>query len=208
MSRLRLLKTVALCFVEAARVTLEHLGVRRLEFTEDSSRMVAELSRVYSDVRRLRDNLQRAVNGFGDTVEVEMTPEDTAVLVACCRRAFEYIEAKLATDEVRAEERRTLKEKQNVIGRWAYELAAKPLLELPLRRLTIEGTEASRSLQVKLLAKVQGIGTLEPQPASAPGTPRMPVVSFGGDPIAAPPTDPEAQGMQTYGNNQVARGPM
>jgi hypothetical protein len=209
MSRLRLLKTVALCFVEAARVTLEQLGARRLELNDDSSRVVAEMSRVYADVRRLRDHLHTCVNGFGDTVEIDLTPEDTAVLVACCRRTFDQIEARLASDSLRPEERRTLKDKQQVIARWAIELAAPPLLELPLRRLTIAGTDATRQFHAKLIAKVTPkAATREGQPVAAPTAGIGSASTLGADPVAVAPMDPADDPLLALGSNPIASAPL
>lgn len=208
MSRQRLLKTVALCFVEAVRVTLEHLGARRLELNEDSSRLVADMSRIYADVRRLRDHLQNNVNGFGETIEVDLTPEDTAVLVACCRRAFDHIESRLADESLRQEERRTLKEKQQVVGRWAIELAAAPLLELPLRRLTIAATETSRAFHAKLHAKVKApMLPREAQPLAGPAAGAGSAPSLGQGPVAVAPVDPDAVHLQSLGGNPVAMRP-
>jgi hypothetical protein len=156
MSQLQVPKTVALCFLEAAKVTLEHLGVRRLELPDQTSRVAADMTRLYTDVRRVRDYLQRCVSGFGDTVDLELVPEDVVVLVACCRRLFEAIDARLVEPGTRPDERQVLQNKQQVLGRWAVDLAQKPLVELPLRRLSLTTSEASRAFLSKLQTKVYG----------------------------------------------------
>lgn len=156
MSQLQVPKPVALCFLEAAKVALEHLGVRRLELVDHASRPAVELTRLYGDVRRLRDYLQRSVTGFGDAVDLEIGPEDVVVLVACCRRAFEAFDARVQEPGLRPEERQLMLQKQQLLARWTLDLAQKPLLELPLRRLCMTPTDASRALLAKLQDKLFG----------------------------------------------------
>ena len=43
-------------------------------------------------MRRLRDYVQRCVSGYPDPVDLDMAPEDVAVLVACCRYYFDVID--------------------------------------------------------------------------------------------------------------------
>ena len=156
MSQLQVPKPVALSFLEAAKVTLEHLGVRRLELVDHASRPAVEMTRLYGDVRRLRDYLQRSVAGFGDAVDLEIGPEDVVVLVACCRRAFEAFDARVQESGLRPEERQLMLQKQQGLARWILDLAQKPLLELPLRRLCMTPTDASRALLAKLQDKLFG----------------------------------------------------
>lgn len=156
MSQLQVSKPVALCFLEAAKVTLEHLGVRRLELVDHASRPAVDMTRLYGEVRRLRDYLQRSVAGFGDAVDLEIGPEDVVVLVACCRRAFEALDARVQETGLRPEERQLMLQKQQGLARWILDLAQKPLLELPLRRLCMTPTDASRALLAKLQDKLFG----------------------------------------------------
>ncbi len=156
MSQLQLQKPVALSFLEAAKVALEHLGVRRLELVDHGSRAAVEMTRLYGDVRRLRDYLQRSVAGFGDAVDLEFAPEDVTVLVACCRRAYEAFDARLQEGVLRPDERQMLLQKQQLLSRWILDLAQKPLLELPLRRLCMTPSDASRTLLSKLQDKLFG----------------------------------------------------
>jgi hypothetical protein len=156
MSQLQVPKTVALSFLEAAKVTLEHLGVRRLELVDQASRAAVEMTRLYGEVRRLRDYLQRSVAGFGDAVDLEIGAEDVVVLVACCRRAFEAFDARAQEAGLRPDERQQMLQKQQVLARWILDLAQKPLLELPLRRLCMTPTDASRALLAKVQDKLFG----------------------------------------------------
>lgn len=156
MSQLQVQKPVALSFLEAAKVALEHLGVRRLELVDHASRAAVEMTRLYGEVRRLRDYLQRSVAGFGDAVDLEIAAEDVVVLVACCRRAFESFDARAQEDSLRADERQQLLQKQHMLARWILDLAQKPLLELPLRRLCMTPSDASRALLSRLQDKLYG----------------------------------------------------
>lgn len=156
MSQLQVSKPVALSFLEAAKVVLEHLGVRRLELVDQTTRPAVDMTRLYGEVRRLRDYLQRSVAGFGDAVDLEIAPADVVVLVACCRRAFEAFDARVQESGLRADERQQLLQKQHLLARWILDLAQKPLLELPLRRLCMTPTDASRALLAKLQDKLFG----------------------------------------------------
>ena len=130
MSQIQVKKVVAVCFLEAVKLTLEHLGAHRLELSEKGTLAPADLTRIYGDVRRLRDYLQRCVGGYGDQVDLDIAPGDIAVLVACCRRSVDALELRLAEANLPPDEREWLGKKQQVLGHWALELADKPLEEI------------------------------------------------------------------------------
>ncbi len=157
MPLLKVKKVVAVCFQEAAKTTLEHLGAYRLEFSQMGVDGSPDLPRLYGEVRRLRDYLQRCASAYQDQVELDLTEPDQALLVACCRRSIEAIDVRLSSDQVVAsDERQWLERKRQVIADWAVELAARPLLELPLKRLAPVVTEATRALQTRLNGKLFG----------------------------------------------------
>src|SRR5690606_1232 len=130
MSELQVKKVVAVCFLESAKLSLEHLGAHRLKLSQGGVAGSDALPRMYGDVRRLRDYLQRSVSGYQDVVTLELSEGDAALLVACCRRSVEAIEYRLAEGAVPPDERQWLIKKRCVLADWAFEIAAKPLIEL------------------------------------------------------------------------------
>ncbi len=156
MPQLQVKKVVAVCFLEAAKLTLEHIGEHRLELSQHSAVGPADLPRLYGDVRRLRDYLQRCISGYQDMVDLDLAPPDTSLLVACCRRAVEAIELRLTEQAVPNDERQWLQKKRQVVADWAVELAEKPLIDLPIKRLMQVAGDATRSLTTRLQNKVFG----------------------------------------------------
>ena len=155
MPELQVKKVVAVCFLESAKLCLEHLGAHRLSLSQEGHPGPAELPRLYGDVRRLRDYLQRSVSGYQDIVVLDLSDADAALLVACCRRLVEAIDHRLE-GPVPEDERQWLIKKRQVLSDWAVEMAAKPLLELPLSRLATVSSEAVRALTSRLQGKVFG----------------------------------------------------
>lgn len=157
MSPLQVKKVVAVCFLEAAKLTLEHLAAYRLELSQQGIKGSPDLPRIYGETRRLRDFLQRCVSAFQDVVEIDLSKSDRALLVACCRRSVEAIDLRLTGDMVLpSDEREWLQKKRQVVGDWTVELAEKPMLELPIPRLAAVQTEALRALQMKITNKLFG----------------------------------------------------
>lgn len=158
-------KVVVVCFLEAAKMTLEHLAAYRLEL---SQRPIApnspDLARLYGELRRLRDYLQRCVSAYQDLADLDLSPADTGLLVACCRRGVEAIEYRLEGAQIVAgDEKRWLQKKRQVLADWAVELAEKPLVELPLPRVTPVPTEGARALLARLQQKLFGDVTQRPK---------------------------------------------
>jgi len=182
MPAIQVKKVVAICFLEAVKTTLEHLGAHRLALSEQGAPAPADLTRVYGDVRRMRDYLQRSTSGYGDVVELDLDDSDSAVLVACCRRAVETMDVRLVEAGLPEDERNWLQKKQQVVAHWAVEIAAKPLLELPLKRGSHAPSEVSRQLAQQLQQKAYGALADRPKivaPNSAPPSRMAGVPSFG-----------------------------
>lgn len=156
MPELQVKKVVAVCFLESAKLALEHVGARRLELSQEGGNSAGELTRLYGDVRRLRDYLQRSVSGYQDVVVLDLAVEDASLLVGCCRRSVEAIESRLIDRAVPPDERQWLTKKRQVLSDWAVEMAAKPLVELPLPRLSKTMGEAVRALNTRIQDKVFG----------------------------------------------------
>ncbi|MFT4515655.1 MAG: hypothetical protein ACI91B_004374, partial [Planctomycetota bacterium] len=95
MPELQVKKVVAVCFLESAKLSLEHVGIRRMELCQKGSSRVSDLPRIYGDVRRLRDYMHRSVSGYQDLVVLDLSDEDTSLLVACCCRSVEAIDGRL-----------------------------------------------------------------------------------------------------------------
>lgn len=150
-------KVVAVCFLEATKMTLEHIGAHRLEHSQRLGAGTSDLPRLYGDARRLRDYLQRCVSAYQDQVDLDLSPPDQGLLVACCRRSVEWIEMRLKGEQVvSADEKHWLQKKMQVVSDWAVELGDKPLVELPLPRLSQGHSEASRGLLTRLQQKLFG----------------------------------------------------
>ncbi len=149
-------KVVAVCFLEAVKLALDQLGAHRLELSQRGVTGTADLPRVYGELRRLRDFLQRSVSSSSDIVDLDLSPGDTGMLVACCRRDVEATELRLVDQAMPPDERTWLQRKRQVVADWAVELAAKPLIDLPLPPMSPTTTEGMRALSVRLQNKVFG----------------------------------------------------
>jgi hypothetical protein len=154
MPQLLVKKAVAVCFLEAAKASLEHLGAWRLERSEQGVALPPEVTRLYADVRRVRDYLQRCAMGYGEDVELDFDATDAAVLVACCRRAIDDIDG-LVENVQTGEERQALERRHQLLGDWIVELAARPLVELPLRRERT-ASPATRAVVARVHTKLYG----------------------------------------------------
>lgn len=149
-------KVVAVCFLEATKLTLEHLGEYRLTLSQQGIGGSPQLPRVYGETRRLRDYLQRCASAYQDVVDLDFSEEDAKLLVACCRRAVDQIDVRLAGEQLSThDERQWLQKKRTVLSDWAVEFATKPpLFELPLPRLSPTQTEGAKALMVRLHQKL------------------------------------------------------
>ena len=156
MPDLQVKKVVAVCFLESAKLALEHVGAHRLKLSQEGVEGSEDLLRVYADVRRLRDYLQRSVSGYQDLVVLDLSEGDASLLVACCRRSVEAIEVRLVDGAVPPDEQQWLTRKRQVLGDWAVEMATKPLTELPLPRLSPVMGVAVRGLTTKIQNKIFG----------------------------------------------------
>jgi hypothetical protein len=216
MPRFQVKKAVAVSLLEAVKSALEQLGARRLALAERGAPAPPDLSRSYGDVRRMRDYLQRCAGGYGDAAELDLAASDAAVIVACCRHAVAVLDERANETTTAPMDRQTLQKKQALLAHWAVEMAAKPLIELPLPRNSQMGSEAMRELMGRLQAKlfertrieapaaptrgvIAGVRSLGEQVQSAPrpseasppsAPPALPAVEA--EPVAAPPAPPAA----------------
>ncbi len=156
MPQIQVKKVVAVCFLEAVKQVLEQVCAFRVELSQQGVPGPAELTPLYAETRRLRDYLARSVSAYQDNVSLDLADPDAALLVACCRRAIEAIDLRIVEQAVPAEEKTYLQRKRQVLADWAVELAAKPLLELPLKRLSAVVTDGARALLARLQQKVFG----------------------------------------------------
>lgn len=187
-------KVVAVCFLEAVKITLEQIAEHRLTFSAQGAAGSPDLPRIYGETRRLRDYLTRCTSGYQDQVELDLSEDDAALLVACCRRYVEVLDLKLVGEQaVAAEERQWLQKKRIVVSDWAVELAQKPpLLELPIPHLAPVPTEGMKGLSARLNQKLFDSGfqqRIAPASASATGVSR-----------GAPPLVPAAGGSSPLAN--------
>lgn len=147
-------KVVGVLFLEAAKVTLDHITTARLEQSargQDGH----ELTRLYGEMRHLRDFLTRCVAGSSEQVTLELSPPECGLLVAALRRLHEVLDDRLVADPVMSADEKTLTQrKRHLLGDWAFELAAKPLVELPLPQINVVSTGAVRGLRTRLVNKI------------------------------------------------------
>jgi hypothetical protein len=154
MPQLQVKKAVAVCFLEAAKLTLEQLGAWRLDLSQRGALVPADVTRLYADVRRVRDYLQRCSGGYGEHVDIDIDRTDAAVLVACCRRAVDDVD-RLIEKAANIEDRQALEKKHQLYGEWIVQLADRPIIELPMRR-EHPPSEATRTLLARMQEKVFG----------------------------------------------------
>ena len=58
-------KVVVVCFLEATKLSLEHLAAYRIDLSQRAnSPATPELARTYGEMRRLRDYLQRCASAY------------------------------------------------------------------------------------------------------------------------------------------------
>ncbi len=185
MAAVQVKKVVAVLFLEAAKLTLDHIAAYRLELSNTGVPGSPDLPRFYGEIRRVRDYLQRCVTGYQENVGLELAPADQGLLVACCRRMVEALDQRIVSDQIMsAEERALVQRKRQVLADWVVELAEKPLLDLPIPALGSTQTEALRALRTRLQNKlfkqrmIQGIGTQPPAgPSFSAGVSVVPVES-------------------------------
>lgn len=156
MPQIQVKKVVAVCFLEAVKQVLEQVCAFRVELSQQGVSGPPDLTQFYGESRRLRDYLQRSVSAYQDVVALDFSDADAALMVACCRRSIEAIDLRLAEKLLAADEKNYLQRKRQVLADWAVELAAKPLLELPLKRLSPVTTDGARALLARLQQKVFG----------------------------------------------------
>ena len=192
MSVVQVKKVIAVCLLEAVKLTMEHLGAFRLETAQRGVPGSPEVPRLYGEARRLRDYLQRCAAAYQDIVDLDLADSDRPLLVACCRRLVEQVDLRLTSDvHLAADERPYLTKKRDVLSDWIVELATKPLLELPLSRLSPVQTESARALMARIASKLYGanpklkieraqssaLPAAEEPTAEAPQAPAAPVPS-------------------------------
>ncbi|HEX6810239.1 MAG TPA: hypothetical protein VF384_01335 [Planctomycetota bacterium] len=177
-------RLVVVCLLEAVKTTLEHLGTRRLSLEHEGSAVPPDLTRTYSEVRRLRDFLLRCISVREEEIELDMADADQRLLVACCRRFVEVTEVSLASlESVATDEVTLLRKKREIVAEWALELATEPLIELPLHSLSLAQTQSSRALFARLQQKVKAEReqAKPPEQTTAPENAQVPNANSGAE---------------------------
>lgn len=209
MVTLQIKKVVAVCFLEATKLTMDQVGAHRLALSQQGSAGPPELPRLYGELRRLRDYLQRCTSAHQDLVDLELSAEDAELLVASCRRAVEAIDLRTDGEQaVVADERLWLQRKRTVLSDWAVALVERPpLLELRLPRLSPMPTPGYKALMARLHQKLFDGGHQRPIAAPVAGTlgviagaptstddwqQASPLAAIWQEPVAARPAAPAA----------------
>lgn len=154
MPRLVVKKVVVVCFLEAVKTVMDHLGQHRLDLAQQGQPGPRNLAAIYGDYRRLRDYLQRCAGTFPETADVDLEVGDVALLVAALRRAVEATDERLELRGIPESEREWLARKVQVWSDWAVELAQKPLLELPIPRTAAVVSSRVRALNSRINNKI------------------------------------------------------
>jgi len=210
MPQIQVKKVVAVCFLEAVKTTLDHLGAQRLEQSHQGLQGSPDLPRTYGEVRRLRDYLQRCIGAFPEVVDLELPAADVGLLVACCRRSVVGMDLRLTEPGVDGDERTWLQRKRQVVSDWAVELAEKPLLDLPLNKLSPVATEASRALTIRLHNKL--FGSIRERagmdsPTTAPSSTGTGLELFGEQAPAIDPPDADPRSGVPVGDSRGRAAP-
>ncbi|MCA8965698.1 MAG: hypothetical protein H6838_04310 [Planctomycetes bacterium] len=170
MSRVQVKKVVAVLFLESAKLTLDHIAEYRLELSNSGVTGAPDLPRIYGELRRLRDYLQRCLSGHQESVALEISPPDCALLVACCRRMYEWLDQRIVSEQIMSpDEKALVQRKRQVLGDWSVELAEKPLVELPIPGIGKTQSEAVRALRTRISNKlfkqrvIPGVGQQGPR---------------------------------------------
>lgn len=203
MVRYQAKKFVVVCFLEAAKTVIDHLGQHRMQLAQEGQEGPKDLVATYSDIRRLRDYLQRCLGAFPETVEFDIGIQDQALLVACAQRAVEVLDLHLDPNRtMQDEERNWLMEKRRVLSDWAVALVQKPMVELPLPRLSGVQTAGVNALNGRITNKLRQPRRLEGPAGNAAGT--------NADPAFAGPVDeplPLPPGMVVQGSENPVPDP-
>lgn len=197
--RRKVKKVVAVCFLEALKLTIDQLGQHRLQLEQRRAEDTGFVTAQYRDVRRLRDYLQRTVGLFQDLVELDLSRADQDLLVACCLRYMETIELRPQGQDGKAIDREWLQRKFELLGDQIVELAEEPLQQLSLPRPHTGLSDAAREVHKRISQKFsklvrgrRGIGAdvdaVPEEGAQAGGVPGFGHV-FGSDPTAAIPAE-------------------
>lgn len=154
MALIQLQKVVAVCLLEATKLTMDHLGKHRMEMGEGGGPELGRtLTTLYGDLRRLRDYMQRCLGAYRDLVDIDLSQEDQRLLVACCRRSVEHLDVQLsATIDTKA--RDWLQSRRDILMEAGADLALAPLLELPLPRLASPPTAAMRAMETRIAERL------------------------------------------------------
>lgn len=203
MPELQVNKAVAVCFLEAAKLTLEQLGAHRLELSQTSVDAPKEMTRMYGNARRLRDYLQRCVSAYQDVVQLDLSDDDAGLMVACCRRSVEAIDNRLVGAALSPDETQWLTKNRKVLSDWAVSMAAAPLIDLPLRGLMPTPSEHVRALTMRINNKVHGEVTTRKQfrpPQTAGYGQSQGITSFGEALTSQGAVDPMAAGGVPHGS--------
>lgn len=154
MALIQMQKVVAVCLLEATKLTMDQLGKHRMGLADASGVEVGRtLTSLYGDLRRLRDYMQRCLGAHREMVDIDLSPEDQRLVVACCRRSVEQLDMQLSAT-IDPKTREWLQSRREILADWAVELVTPPLLELPLPRLSTPASAAMRALETRLAERL------------------------------------------------------
>ena len=134
MAEVQVKKVVAVCFLEAVKMTLDHLGAYRLELSQQGMQGSPDLPRTYGEVRRLRDQqgVRTLLGAF-------------ATMTAACRTVSDIVAAGLVPAALEILDQATIRAVEASVYRAGYpeDAAAVLLVELdgPLDVLAEEAAE-------------------------------------------------------------------
>jgi hypothetical protein len=189
-------RLAAVLILESTKIALDHLATHRMTVQEAAQDSRAYLTRLYGDMRRLRDHLNRCIAGAPERVELDLEVGDVALLVAALRRHHQVIDHRLVgAAELSVEEKSLLHKKRQTLGDLAVALAVKPVIELPLPTIGLVGTGAVRALTNRIDTKLYEQRLVRPfgESANSEFPPRAGISALPGiGPAATMPVDDDA----------------
>ncbi len=148
-------KVVAVQSLESVKEVMSHLQRWSVSLEERSLDRPPQLSSYYSQVRRLKDYLERAMAAYSDPIKLEASEEDENLLVACCIHSVRGLAVQLlVTKNMPQKDQDWLQGKKQSLADLAIECATQPVKEIPSpghgQVYNEEVAKLLRSIQAKL----------------------------------------------------------
>lgn len=163
-------KVLATQLLEATKNVLQDLNRWLMdEASPDASESSREMSQTYGKVRRLRDYLQRSIATYSRSIRIELTEDDTNLLVGCIVHHVGVMELQMESGRVARGDLTWYREKTANLSAWATENATRPVERVPVRDAIQLETASVRGLMATIKSRTSG----------SPGSPDTPPENWG-----------------------------